>query len=56
MAEFKKKDPEYTYTSDPKTPYEDDQDGEVIDPIARENMLKNQAAFNMDELKNKLQP
>ena len=41
VAEFKKKDPHYTYTSDPKTPYEDDLDGEVIDPIARENMLKN---------------
>jgi hypothetical protein len=34
----------------------EDEDDEVIDPIARENMLKNQAAFNMDELKNKLNP
>ena len=56
MAEFKRKDPDYTYTSDPKTPFEDDLEDEVIDPLAKQNMLKNQAAFNMDELKDKLQP
>lgn len=54
VAQFKRKDPNYTYTSDPKTPFEDDLEDEVIDHLARENMLKNQAAFNMDELKDKL--
>lgn len=42
VAEFKKKDPSYTYQEDPKTPHHDEEeDSEVIDPVARENMLKN---------------
>ena len=53
---FKKKDPDYNFNSDPKTPFEDELDDEEIDPIARENMIKNQGAFNIDELKDKLQP
>ena len=54
VNDFKKKEPGYTYTADPKTPHVEDEDDEVIDPVARENMLKNQAAFSMDELSAKL--
>jgi hypothetical protein len=38
---FKKKDPSYNFNSDPKTPFEDELDDEEIDPLAKENMLKN---------------
>jgi hypothetical protein len=55
VNDFKKKDPGYQFTSDPKTPYEEDADDEVIDPVARENMLKNKAAFSMAELSAKLE-
>jgi hypothetical protein len=41
VNDFKRKEPGYQYSSDPKTPFEEDEDGEVIDPVARENMLKN---------------
>ena len=55
MNNFKKSQPNYEYTEDPKTPYQKgDSDQDEIDPVARENMLKNKAAFNMGDLQAKL--
>jgi hypothetical protein len=34
INDFKRKDPGYTFTSDPKTPFEDDLDDDIIDPEA----------------------